>query len=839
MANVNKTSQDDSILYHLRMAAISIRKATSLVFGKARAFCRSVGAVLIPTRLKKSQDSFKPPASSLNQRSITPMGPQRLSAVLKGYSFAEIDAFKGDFKLRIKEVMDDIVAIEGEKEPELYKKIQISLLHRIDDCPSLNEMLVLLNDVVPEPYQKRLCMSFLKIGRDTGANLGLSEQGRLWLESTIRNESFEELKENLFQRFKSELGQSTEWLAEGFKEYTAKERSFLHSLQMAEDIPAMVSCFDNHFEHCEQYGYLLKMKKLVEQAGYRLKALKVKVPLLAYADELSAFKEKIFPLLELIHKNEEEQIDSRSGLRKDQISALALSLMKASDINDAFAVIKQEAPSKYAKNLLTAFKEICVETGDEARLDPSIRQYLEDRENWAEDTSLDLPWSHVSEDMEMVVRLQKELLVDIDNVIQGISEACHAKADVEERVEEEESDPPGIKYVVVPYAEVRPEELPEVKALKALETRVERCVSYEDMVKEVIERAPEKYTRHLLGGLKENYQNLKDANKEPSGSREVLQVSDVASVDIDELRDFEVSLDEALALNNARDPEKKYNLNRMYVGDELKITMLKTSDDSQGEKTSDDQQDFLCDLVSQGGTKKVFKINIKGKGFAIAVPAESYQVERWDTALKETQSTEQLRQLGFNTLSYHKNVLVEIDGVTVPAIVMPLFDDLDGHIADDKSAYNLDSFIDDMVVKDQITGKELQVKEIPDEEVFFGVLQHAIREVAALVKNKIYLEPDSINYQISESGDVELFLFDLPKEIIKTDFTQDALCRAYASSLIDCFVDCMKDRYCIGFDTSHKNLKFRKKLADMINQAAIPDGFRRSRRGKKQKNKHS
>lgn len=104
------------------------------------------------------------------------------------------------------------------------------------------------------------------------------------------------------------------------------------------------------------------------------------------------------------------------------------------------------------------------------------------------------------------------------------------------------------------------------------------------------------------------------------------------------------------------------------------------------------------------------------------MPTKSYEVRHWPTALKEIQSTEQLRQLGFNTLSFHKTVLVEIDGVTIPATVMPLFDDLDGQIADHRNAFKLDSFIDDMVVRDQSTGKALKVKEIPDEEVFLVYL---------------------------------------------------------------------------------------------------------------------
>ncbi|WP_252176736.1 hypothetical protein [Endozoicomonas sp. 4G] len=829
MDNLQKTPQDDSVLHHLRMAAISIRKATSLALGKARAFCRSVVAVLTPSRLKKNLDPFKPSASPMKQRSISTMGPQGLAALVKSYSFAEVDAFKEDFKLRVRDVMDDMIAIKGEKEPELHKKVKSSLLDRIDDCRSLDEVLFFLNDVVPEPYLKRLCMSFLQIGRKTGADLGLSEQGRLWLESMIQNVSFEGLKENLFQLLKSELGQSTEWLAEGFKEYTAKERDLLHSIQAVQDIPEMVLCLDNHFEHCEQYGYLLKLKTLVARAGFKPRSFKVRAPLLAAGDELGTFKEKFFPHLELIHKNQSEEIDSRSGLITNQISALALNVMKASDINDVFELIKQEAPSKHAKNLLTAFKEICEETGDNLQLDPSIRQFLEDRENCAEDTSLDLNWSHVSQDFEMVAKLKADLMGDLDTIIKGIVDECYAKAAQEKVDKEGESASSEKKYVFISYAEVNPEDLPDVKALKALKTEVERCDSYEDMVAELIKHAPEKYTTPLLRGLGEIYENLKDPDEELSDSEEVSQAPDYVSdgiheifppVEVDELKDFEVSLDDPQILNKASDSGKKYNLQKVSIGDQLKITMLKATDDSQGEEVLDDKQDFLCDFLFQRDIKKVFKINIKGKEFAISVPTKSYEARHWPTVLKETQSTERLRQLGFNTLSFHKTVLVEIDGVTVPATVMPLFDDLDGQIADHKNAYILDSFIDDIAAIDQSTGEKFKVEEIPDEEVFYGVLQHAIEDAGILVKNGICLDSGSINYQILESGDVKLFLSDFPGGIIETNHTNMDLCKAYASHLVDSFVQCLRKQDCMKFETGHKNPKFMQRLIELIDLAS-------------------
>ncbi|KEQ18944.1 protein kinase domain-containing protein [Endozoicomonas numazuensis] len=175
----------------IKMAAISLGKATSLAFGKAKAFCRSVVVVLMPTRLKKRLSLFKPTAPPLGQRSIAPMRALSLSVVLKGDSFPEIDEFKNAFKLRIRDILDDITAIEVDKAAELYSSIKVILLHRIDDCSSLDEILGLVKETVPMPYQQRLYVSFIQIGRNSGADLSLSKDSWFWLESMVPNESFE------------------------------------------------------------------------------------------------------------------------------------------------------------------------------------------------------------------------------------------------------------------------------------------------------------------------------------------------------------------------------------------------------------------------------------------------------------------------------------------------------------------------------------------------------------------------------------------------------------------------------------------------------------------------
>ncbi len=293
------------------------------------------------------------------------------------------------------------------------------------------------------------------------------------------------------------------------------------------------------------------------------------------------------------------------------------------------------------------------------------------------------------------------------------------------------------------------------------------------------------------------------------------------SIDTTPLKDFEIHLDTAESLNQARSKNgKNYKINQMYRGQELEISLFKGNSIFKEIKSENDKLNFTCEFISEGGTKKVFKIKINGQDFAIAVPTESFKTAHWAVALKEIKSTDLLKKIGINTIPFHRVVFAEIDGVTIPAIVMPLFTNIDGHIAEHKNAYTLKSFIDNTIVKDQVSGEKLKVKDIPNEEVFFDIFKNVISDTGLLVKNNILVDLDAINYQILDSGDVKLFLFDLPKDIINRDknCSQNQLCEAYADNLISSFIECLDDRRCIGFDTTPQNSKFRARLTSLISK---------------------
>ena len=307
-------------------------------------------------------------------------------------------------------------------------------------------------------------------------------------------------------------------------------------------------------------------------------------------------------------------------------------------------------------------------------------------------------------------------------------------------------------------------------------------------------------------------------------SRHVGVYVDVDSdidVDVEELRGFGITLEVAEAVYSARDRNSNYPVDRMQAGDELTITLLKPDIGflkiipPPGE-----EHDFLCEFVSGGSMKNVFKINIDNKDFAIAIPGKIFrELIGWKSALLETTSKEKLRQLGLNIIPFQRIVLAKVDGVTVPAIVMPLFTEIGGHIADHQNASTLNSFIDDIVVKNQTTGDMLSVKEIPGEESFLAILQHAIQDAGMLVKNKIALSSSAINYQISDSGDVELFLFDLPR-VMYVDAPIVNLCEFYATKMLKNFCGCMYSWDSLAFDPTTSNSKLVTALSVLIKQAA-------------------
>lgn len=291
-------------------------------------------------------------------------------------------------------------------------------------------------------------------------------------------------------------------------------------------------------------------------------------------------------------------------------------------------------------------------------------------------------------------------------------------------------------------------------------------------------------------------------------------------VDADEFKDFEVSLSVAQEAYSDRNPDAHYPVDRMQAGDELAITLLESTTDSQEIPPPDIEHHFLCDFISGGSMKNVFKITKNDKDFAIAIPGRTFRdIIGWQSALLETVSKEKLEQLGLNIIPFQTIVLAKVYVVTVPAIVMPLFSEIGGHIADHQNAFTLNSFIDNIIVKNQITGEMLPVKEIPSEASFLAILQHAIHDAGILVKNKIALHPSSINYQISDSGDVELFLFDLPR-VLNVDAPQVNLCDFYANKMLKSFYGCMHSWKSLAFDPTTSNSHLVTALSALINRAA-------------------
>ena len=86
--------------------------------------------------------------------------------------------------------------------------------------------------------------------------------------------------------------------------------------------------------------------------------------------------------------------------------------------------------------------------------------------------------------------------------------------------------------------------------------------------------------------------NMIPSKKGLATSKKLQNFSVSRHVDIEELKDFEVSLTDALAVYPALDPDSNYPEDRMQPGDELTITLLKPTIGTQEIPPPDEEHDF-------------------------------------------------------------------------------------------------------------------------------------------------------------------------------------------------------------------------------------------------------
>lgn len=167
----------------------------------------------------------------------------------------------------------------------------------------------------------------------------------------------------------------------------------------------------------------------------------------------------------------------------------------------------------------------------------------------------------------------------------------------------------------------------------------------------------------------------------------------------------------------------------------------------------------ICKRLNCGGTKEVFECEINREHFAIAIPNGFYHAPiKWKVALKEVDLSDKLRKENHPVLPFQKIIPIIIGDLTIPAIIMPLFSELEGVVIDHK---NISVHIGELMVKKESTGLLIRFSDITDIECFIDVVQPLLKQAGELIHKKRFFENDAINFRSFEDGRFELFLFDL------------------------------------------------------------------------------
>lgn len=140
-----------------------------------------------------------------------------------------------------------------------------------------------------------------------------------------------------------------------------------------------------------------------------------------------------------------------------------------------------------------------------------------------------------------------------------------------------------------------------------------------------------------------------------------------------------------------------------------------------------------CEFLNSGSTKTVFKCVFEGQTFALAIPTCIREFKNWPSVFEEIDLTNKLRQLSYPVMPFHKIIPISLHQLTIPAIIMPLFSQLDGTIIDCK---NSPPFIDDLFLKRESTEELIQFKEIDSIDDFIDVSQSFLKQSARLIHEK-------------------------------------------------------------------------------------------------------
>lgn len=236
----------------------------------------------------------------------------------------------------------------------------------------------------------------------------------------------------------------------------------------------------------------------------------------------------------------------------------------------------------------------------------------------------------------------------------------------------------------------------------------------------------------------------------------------------------------------------------------MKRSILKFEIDTNHlDRTSSEKPSSIsCECLANGGTKSIYRCSFQDQTFGLAIPSslESF----WLFVFNEIELTNKLRQLNYPVLPYHHILPVRINEVTIPSIVMPLFSSLDGTIIDHKF---ISSYMNDLFCKIESSGKLIRFSEIDSTDVFIDVAQPLLRQLARLAHEQYFIPQDAINFRVSGTSCLELFLFDLQGMKKIEDYTTKFIISDYSIILMILLYVCLEENASYKRKTKYNKCK--------------------------------
>ena len=166
-------------------------------------------------------------------------------------------------------------------------------------------------------------------------------------------------------------------------------------------------------------------------------------------------------------------------------------------------------------------------------------------------------------------------------------------------------------------------------------------------------------------------------------------------------------------------------------------------------------------FLGAGWAKRVFDVELAEENFALARPTTGEELsidwgfnrsneqmfKIWQQALREPSYTKIIRDIGLCTNNYYEVITVEVGTERIPMLLSTRYIDLPWMVVNIKNK------------------EHQQILPFPKEELtetkLIKLLDDVLRDLACLLRENIFLRLDSLNFCLTSSKTIRLFLLDL------------------------------------------------------------------------------